>query len=57
MTGVHLVALRGAEPRILQGLGDASGDIFASSDYRAHLTRVYTRRALAAAVERARKGA
>jgi len=36
---------------------EASGDIFASSDYRAHLTRVYTRRALAAAVERARKGA
>lgn len=36
---------------------ETSGDIFASSEYRAHLTRVYTRRALSAAVERARGGA
>ncbi|HUE38687.1 MAG TPA: xanthine dehydrogenase family protein subunit M [Candidatus Binatia bacterium] len=36
---------------------ETSGDIFASPEYRAHLTRVYTRRALAAAVARARKGA
>jgi carbon-monoxide dehydrogenase medium subunit len=35
---------------------ETSGDIFASPDYRAHLTRIYTRRALAAAVARARKG-
>jgi aerobic carbon-monoxide dehydrogenase medium subunit len=33
---------------------ETSGDIFASAEYRAHLTRVYTKRALAKAVERAR---
>ena len=33
---------------------ETSGDIFASSEYRAHLTRVYARRALAAAVAKAR---
>ncbi|MGE0821662.1 MAG: xanthine dehydrogenase family protein subunit M [Candidatus Binatia bacterium] len=32
---------------------ETSGDIFASSDYRAHLARVYTKRALAQAVARA----
>ena len=33
---------------------DTSGDIFASPEYRAHLTRVYARRALAEAVKRAK---
>jgi aerobic carbon-monoxide dehydrogenase medium subunit len=33
---------------------DTSGDIFASPEYRAHLTRVYTRRALHSAVARAK---
>ena len=33
---------------------ETSGDIFASPDYRAHLTRVYVRRAVAAAVAKAR---
>ncbi len=32
---------------------DAQGDIHASSDYRAHLARVYTRRAIEEAVQRA----
>lgn len=36
---------------------ETSGDIFASAEYRAHLATVYTRRALAAAVSRARGGA
>jgi len=34
---------------------ETAGDIFASADYRAHLARVYAKRALAKAVERARK--
>jgi carbon-monoxide dehydrogenase medium subunit len=33
---------------------DANGDIFASAEYRTHLVQVYTKRALAKAVERAR---
>jgi aerobic carbon-monoxide dehydrogenase medium subunit len=33
---------------------ETSSDIFASAEYRAHLTRVYTKRALAKAVERAK---
>lgn len=33
---------------------ETNGDIFASAEYRAHLVRVYTKRALAKAVERAR---
>jgi carbon-monoxide dehydrogenase medium subunit len=33
---------------------DVIGDIFAAPDYRAHLSQVFTRRALATAVERAR---
>jgi len=33
---------------------EMSGDIFASSEYRAHLVRVYTKRALAEAVKRAK---
>jgi carbon-monoxide dehydrogenase medium subunit len=32
---------------------ETSGDIFASAEYRAHLARVYAKRALAKAVERA----
>jgi len=32
---------------------DANGDLFASADYRRHLAEVYTRRAIAAAAERA----
>ena len=32
---------------------DANGDLFASADYRRHLAEVFTRRAIAAAVERA----
>jgi aerobic carbon-monoxide dehydrogenase medium subunit len=31
-----------------------NGDIFASAEYRAHLARVYTKRALAKAIERAK---
>lgn len=34
---------------------ETNGDIFASAEYRAHLTRVYTKRALAQAVERAKQ--
>jgi len=33
---------------------DANGDLFASADYRRHLAEVYTRRAIAAAIERAK---
>jgi carbon-monoxide dehydrogenase medium subunit len=33
---------------------ETNGDIFASAEYRGHLARVYTKRALAKAVERAR---
>jgi len=33
---------------------ETTGDIFASADYRAHLARVYTKRALAKAVGRAK---
>jgi carbon-monoxide dehydrogenase medium subunit len=33
---------------------DANGDIFASAEYRTHLVRVYTKRALAKAIGRAR---
>jgi carbon-monoxide dehydrogenase medium subunit len=33
---------------------ETNGDIFASADYRAHLARVYTKRAVAKAVERAK---
>jgi carbon-monoxide dehydrogenase medium subunit len=36
---------------------ETSGDMFASAEYRAHLAIVHTRRALAAAVERARAAA
>src|SRR5262249_51292701 len=39
------LAMKGVEP---------SGDLYASADYRAHLVTVYVRRALAAAVARAR---
>jgi aerobic carbon-monoxide dehydrogenase medium subunit len=60
-TGVEL-ALRGKSPTV-RHLQDASAhaadgvdpnsDLYASSEYRAHLARVYTRRALEKAVERA----
>ena len=33
---------------------DANGDLFASADYRRHLAGVFTKRAIAAAIERAR---
>lgn len=33
---------------------DVNGDLFASADYRRHLAEVYTRRAIASAIERAR---
>jgi len=33
---------------------DVNGDLFASADYRRHLAEVYTRRAIAAAMKRAR---
>jgi carbon-monoxide dehydrogenase medium subunit len=36
---------------------ETRGDLFASAEYRAHLVRVFTRRALAVAVERARRAA
>ena len=60
-TGVEL-ALRGKSPsaRHLQDASahaadgvEANSDLYASSEYRAHLARVYTRRALEKAVERA----
>jgi aerobic carbon-monoxide dehydrogenase medium subunit len=60
-TGVEL-ALRGKSPtaRHLEEASahaadgvEANSDLYASSEYRAHLARVYTRRALAKAVERA----
>ena len=63
--GVEL-ALRGKSPTA-RHLQDASGhaadgieansDLYASSGYRAHLARVYTRRALERAVQRASAGA
>jgi carbon-monoxide dehydrogenase medium subunit len=33
---------------------DVNGDVFASDEYRKHLAAVYTRRAIAAAIEHAR---
>jgi aerobic carbon-monoxide dehydrogenase medium subunit len=60
-TGVEL-ALRGKSPtaRHLQDASvhaadgvEANSDLYASAEYRAHLARVYTRRALEKAVERA----
>jgi carbon-monoxide dehydrogenase medium subunit len=45
--------LAGAAERAGEGM-DFLGDIFASESYRAHLTKVYTKRALTAAVEKAR---
>ena len=46
-------AIARAAERAANGI-ETSGDIFASPEYRAHLTRVYARRALAKAVARAR---
>lgn len=40
---------------VAEGL-DVNADIFASADYRAHLARVFTRRALTAALERTTTG-
>lgn len=45
-------AIRSASEQAAEGL-DLMGDIHASEEYRAHLTRVYTRRALMRAVQRA----
>ena len=45
-------ALAAAAEHAAEGL-DVMGDIHASAEYRTHLTRVYTRRALKRAVERA----
>ena len=45
--------IRAASEHAAEGL-DLMGDIHASAQYREHLTRVYTRRALQLAVERAR---
>jgi carbon-monoxide dehydrogenase medium subunit len=46
-------ALAAAAEHAAEGL-QLMSDIHASEDYRAHLTRVFTRRALKRAVERAR---
>ncbi len=46
-------ALAATAEQAAEGL-DVMGDIHASAEYRTHLTRVYTRRALKRAVERAR---
>ena len=45
-------AFGGAADHAADGV-DINGDLFASSDYRRHLARVYTRRAIAAAIGRA----
>jgi carbon-monoxide dehydrogenase medium subunit len=45
--------LQEAAARAAEGI-EATGDIYASAEYRAHLASVYTRRALETAVERAK---
>jgi carbon-monoxide dehydrogenase medium subunit len=47
--------LQAASQKAADGV-DAAGDIHASTEYRAHLARVYTRRALEEAVSRAKGG-
>ncbi len=47
-------ALAQAAAQATNGI-ETSGDIFASAEYRAHLTRVYTKRTLAKAMERAKQ--
>jgi aerobic carbon-monoxide dehydrogenase medium subunit len=47
--------LERAAAHAVEGI-DVNGDLYASAEYRAHLARVYTRRALALAVERAGGG-
>ena len=46
-------AVKSAAALATKGI-DPTGDIWASSEYRAHLTQVYTERAITAAVARAR---
>jgi carbon-monoxide dehydrogenase medium subunit len=46
-------ALAAAAAEVGTGLGDVTGDLFASAEYRAQVAPVYVRRALAAAVARA----
>ena len=46
-------AVKSAAALATKGI-DTTGDIWASSEYRAHLTQVYTERAITAAVARAR---
>jgi carbon-monoxide dehydrogenase medium subunit len=55
LTGAKLdeQAIAAAAAHAADGV-EANGDLFASADYRKHLAEVYTRRAIAAATERAR---
>lgn len=55
LTGATLneQTIASAASRATDGV-DTSGDLFASADYRRHLAQVYTRRAIEAAVARAR---
>ena len=46
-------AIKSAAALATKGI-DTTGDIWASSEYRAHLTQVYAERAITAAVARAR---
>jgi carbon-monoxide dehydrogenase medium subunit len=55
LTGAKLddAAISAAAAHATDGV-DANGDLFASADYRRHLAEVYTKRAIAAAIERAK---
>jgi carbon-monoxide dehydrogenase medium subunit len=53
LAGQPTSAIEAAAAKAADGL-DLNGDIHASEEYRAHLVRVFTRRALEAAVSRAR---
>jgi len=52
-SGLDEQAIANAAARATDGV-DINGDLFASENYRRHLAQVYTRRAIAAASERAR---
>jgi carbon-monoxide dehydrogenase medium subunit len=47
-------AIAAAAERVRESLGDLTSDTYASGEYRAHLAKVLARRALTAAVARAR---
>jgi len=53
LTGANLddITIGNAATHATDGV-DVNGDVFASDEYRKHLTAVYTRRAIAAAISR-----